>query len=39
MQQSVTHTTFSNGLQVMLKEIHTAPIISNWVLVPGWLKR
>jgi len=31
MQQSVTHTTFSNGLQVMLKEIHTAPIISNWV--------
>ncbi len=30
MQQPVTHTTFSNGLQVMLKEIHTAPIISNW---------
>ena len=31
MQQPVTLTTFSNGLQVMLKEIHTAPIISNWV--------
>ena len=31
MQQSVTRKTFSNGLQVMLKEIHTAPIISNWV--------
>ena len=31
MQQSVTHTTLSNGLQVMLKEIHTAPIVSNWV--------
>lgn len=30
MQQPVTNTTFSNGLQVMLKEIHTAPIISNW---------
>ena len=31
MQQSVTRKTFSNGLQVMLKEIHTAPIVSNWV--------
>lgn len=31
MQQSVTHTTLSNGMQVMLKEIRTAPIISNWV--------
>ncbi len=31
MQQAVTQTTFSNGLQVMLKEIHTAPIVSNWV--------
>jgi len=31
MQQTVTQTTLSNGLQVMLKEIHTAPIVSNWV--------
>jgi zinc protease len=31
MQQTVTHTKLSNGLQVMLKEIHTAPIVSNWV--------
>ena len=30
MEQSVTHSTLSNGLQVMLKEIHTAPIVSNW---------
>jgi zinc protease len=31
MQQTVTQTTLSNGLQVMLKEIHTAPIVSNWI--------
>jgi len=31
MPQPVTHLNLSNGLQVMLKEIHTAPIISNWV--------
>ncbi|HBY08156.1 MAG TPA: insulinase family protein [Chloroflexi bacterium] len=31
MPQTVTNITLSNGLQVMLKEIHTAPIISNWV--------
>jgi zinc protease len=31
MQQIVTTTTLANGLKVMLKEIHTAPIISNWV--------
>ena len=31
MPQSVTHITLSNGLHVMLKEIHTAPIVSNWV--------
>ncbi len=30
MQQPVTHITLSNGLKVMLKEIHTAPIVSNW---------
>jgi zinc protease len=31
MQTPVTHLQLSNGLQVMLKEIHTAPIISNWI--------
>lgn len=31
MQSPVTQTQFSNGLQVFLKEIHTAPIITNWV--------
>jgi len=30
-QTAVTKTTLANGLQVMLKEIHTAPIISHWV--------
>jgi zinc protease len=27
----ITQTTLENGLKVMLKEIHTAPIISSWV--------
>jgi len=27
----IHRTTLANGLQVMLKEIHTAPIISSWV--------
>jgi len=31
MQTPLMQTTFSNGLQVMLKEIHTAPIITNWI--------
>jgi zinc protease len=31
MQTPITKIDLSNGLQVMLKEIHTAPIISNWV--------
>jgi zinc protease len=31
MQTPVTLLQLSNGLQVMLKEIHTAPIISNWI--------
>lgn len=31
MKKSVTATTLSNGLKVLLKEIHTAPIISSWV--------
>jgi len=30
-QSSVTKVTLTNGLQVMLKEIHTAPIISHWI--------
>jgi len=29
--QPITKTQLSNGLTVLLKEIHTAPIISNWV--------
>jgi zinc protease len=31
MNNSLTQTTLSNGLKVLLKEIHTAPIISSWV--------
>ena len=31
MPESVTQVQLPNGLQVMLKEIHTAPIISQWV--------
>jgi zinc protease len=31
MSNTLTQTTLSNGLKVMLKEIHTAPIISSWV--------
>ncbi len=31
MQTPVTLLQLSNGLQVILKEIHTAPIISNWI--------
>ena len=31
MNQSLTQTTLSNGLKVLLKEVHTAPIISSWV--------
>ena len=31
MPPDITNITLSNGLQVMLKEIHTAPIISNWL--------
>ncbi|MBC8508545.1 MAG: insulinase family protein [Anaerolineales bacterium] len=31
MDSSITKYKLSNGMQVMLKEIHTAPIISNWV--------
>lgn len=28
---TLTQTTLSNGLQILLKEIHTAPLISHWV--------
>lgn len=31
MTNSLTQTTLSNGLKVLLKEIHTAPIISSWL--------
>ncbi len=31
MADKVTQTTLKNGMKVMLKEIHTAPIISSWV--------
>ncbi len=28
---TITRTTLANGLQILLKEIHTAPLISHWV--------
>ena len=31
MQVPIIETTFPNGLRVLLKEIHTAPLISQWV--------
>ena len=31
MTENITKTTLENGLTVMLKEIHTAPLISSWV--------
>ena len=31
MTDSITQTTLSNGMKVLLKEIHTAPLISSWV--------
>jgi zinc protease len=31
MTNKITQTTLKNGMKVMLKEIHTAPIISSWV--------
>jgi zinc protease len=31
MSNKVTQTTLTNGMKIMLKEIHTAPIISSWV--------
>jgi zinc protease len=31
MNNTLTQTTLSNGLKVLLKEVHTAPIISSWL--------
>lgn len=31
MTEKITKTTLKNGLTVMLKEIHTAPLISSWL--------
>ena len=31
MKNTLTQTKLSNGLEVLLKEIHTAPIISSWL--------
>jgi zinc protease len=31
MENKVTQVTLKNGLKIMLKEIHTAPIISSWI--------
>jgi zinc protease len=31
MKNNLTQVTLSNGLKVLLKEIHTAPIVSSWV--------
>jgi len=31
MTNSILQTKLTNGMQVMLKEIHTAPIISSWI--------
>ena len=31
MTDTLTQTTLSNGLKVLLREIHTAPIISSWL--------
>ena len=31
IENHLTQTTLSNGLKVLLKEIHTAPIISSWL--------
>ena len=31
MQNPVTEKTLSNGLKIILKEIHTAPLISQWI--------
>jgi predicted Zn-dependent peptidase len=37
MKNKLTQVTLKNGMKVMLKEIHTAPIISSWIVVSRWL--
>jgi zinc protease len=31
MTEALTQTTLTNGLKVLLKEVHTAPIVSSWL--------
>lgn len=31
MENRITQVTLKNGMKVMLKEIHTAPIVSSWI--------
>jgi zinc protease len=31
MTEKIVQTTLSNGMKVLLKEIHTAPLVSSWV--------
>jgi zinc protease len=31
MTEEIVQTTLSNGMKVLLKEIHTAPLVSSWV--------
>ena len=31
MTEKIVQTTLSNGLKILLKEIHTAPLVSSWV--------
>jgi zinc protease len=31
MNSNIYSTTLDNGLQVILKEVHTAPIVSSWL--------
>jgi len=31
MTETIVQTTLSNGMKVLLKEIHTAPLVSSWV--------
>ncbi len=31
MENKITQATLKNGMKIMLKEVHTAPIISSWI--------
>jgi len=31
MPEKIKQVTLSNGLKVLLKEIHTAPLVSSWM--------